>query len=106
MTNRSHQSLFSQAQDLAKRSHAEYVQGESLVEMVHEDLIASRISVDDCRDIIQYLRDQDAPTRHGLEDILAIKGERAGDVANRVARMAAVRIVADIEKKNARIRSA
>lgn len=102
MTTRLHQPPFSQVQDCAKRSHAEYVEGESLVEMVHGDLIASRISIDDFRDIIQYLRDQDAPTRHRLEAILAIKGERAGDVANRVARLAAVRIVADIERKNTR----
>ena len=102
MTTRLHQSPFSQVQEWAKQCHTEYVEGESLVEMIHEDLIASRISIDDFRDIIQYLRDQDAPTRHSLEDILAIKGERAGDVANRVARLAAVRIVADIGRKNTR----
>lgn len=102
MTERPHQPPFPQVRDWARQCHAEYVEGESLVEMVHADLVASRISIDDFRDIIQYLRDQDAPTRHRLEDILAIKGERAGDVANRVARLAAVRIVADIERKNTR----
>jgi hypothetical protein len=36
MTNGSHQVLFSQIQDCAERSYAEYVEGESLVEVVHE----------------------------------------------------------------------
>lgn len=103
MTHRSHQPPFSQVRDGARQCHTEYVEGESLVEMVYEDLIASRISIDSFRDIIQYLRDQDAPTRHSLEDILAIKGERAGDVANRVARLAAVRIVTDMESKKTRV---
>lgn len=95
MTKESHQVPFSKVQDRAERSHAEYVEGESLVEMVHKDLMASRISIDDCRDIIQHLHNQDAPTRHGLEGILAVKGQRAGDAANRAAR-----IVAVMERKN------
>lgn len=74
-------------QDRADRSLAEFVEGESLVEMIHKDLMAKRISIEGCRDIIQYLRDQDLPTRHRLEGILAIKGERVGDAANRVARI-------------------
>ena len=89
MTNGLRRSPYTHAQDKAERSHAEYVEGESLVEMVKKDLMASRISVDGCRDIIHYLRDQDVPTRHGLEGILAIKGQRASDAANRVARITA-----------------
>jgi bacterioferritin len=102
MTNESNQIPLSQIQiqSWSERNHAEYVEGESLVEMVHEDLMARRISIDGCRDIIQYLRDQDAPTCHRLEGILSVKGQRAGDAANRVAR-----IPADIERKNARTRS-
>lgn len=78
-----------QYKDRADRGLAEFVEGESLVEMIHKDLMAKRISIEGCRDIIQYLRDQDAPTRHRLEGILAIKGERVGDAANRVARISA-----------------
>ena len=97
MTNESNQIPFSQIQSSAERNHAEYVEGELLVEMIHEDLMARRISIDGCRDIIQYLRDQDVPTCHRLEGILSVKGERAGDAANRVARIAA-----NFERKNAR----
>jgi len=50
--------------------------------------MARRISIAVCRDIIKYLRDEDAPTRHGLEGILALNGQRAGDAANRAARIA------------------
>ena len=87
MTNKSNQVSFSKIQSSAERNHAEYVAGESLVEMVHDDLMARRISIDGCRDIIQYLRDQDAQTSHRLERILAEKGQRAGDAANRATSM-------------------
>lgn len=97
MTNEPNQIPLSQKRRWAERNHAEYVEGESLVEMVQEDLMARRISIDGCRDIIHYLRDQDAQTCHRLEGILSVKGQRASDAANRV-----VRIPADIERKDAR----
>jgi len=97
MTNEPNQTPLSQKRRWAERNHAEYVEGESLVEMVQEDLMARRISIDGCRDIIHYLRDQDAQTSHRLERILAEKGQRASDAANRVAK-----IPADIERKDAR----
>ena len=40
---------------LASRSHAEYVEGESLIEMIREDLVAERIAIESYRDIIRYL---------------------------------------------------
>ena len=40
---------------LAARSHAEYVEGDSLVSMIREDLVAERIAIDSYRDIIRYL---------------------------------------------------
>lgn len=88
MASRMREVLLSRIQDRAEQSREEYVEGESLVKMVNEDLMANRISIAVCRDIIRYLRDQDAPTRHGLEGILAVNGQRAGDAANRVARIA------------------
>jgi bacterioferritin len=96
MTNEPNQIPLSQKRRWAERNHAEYVEGESLVEMVQDDLMARRISIDGCRDIIHYLREQDAQTSHRLERILAEKGQRASDAANRVAR-----IPADIERKDA-----
>lgn len=89
MDNGPQQTPSLQIQNRAERGHSEFVEGESLVEMIHKDLTAKRISIESCRDIIQYLRDQDVPTRHRLEGILAINGERVGDAGNRVARIAA-----------------
>lgn len=65
------------------RDSVKYVEGESLVNMIKEDLATQRIAVDCCRVIIQYLGDQDPNTRHMLEDVLAVQGERAGELANR-----------------------
>ena len=98
MTTEPNQIPVSQKRRWAERNQAEYVEGESLVEMVQEDLMARRISIDGCRNIIHYLRDQDAQTTHRLEGILSVKGQRASDAANRVAR-----IPANVERNNARI---
>ncbi len=64
------------------RDHAEYTDGDLLVRMIREDLIAKRITIDGCRDIIHYLRDHDAPTCRRLAAILVLNGERATDVEN------------------------
>ena len=37
------------------RSHSEYVEGESLVEMITEDLIAERIAIDSYREMVAYV---------------------------------------------------
>lgn len=97
MASGSHRIPYLPSTDGMERSHAEYVEGESLVKMVQADLLTRRISIEGCRDIIQFLRDQDSPTRHRLEAILAIKGERAGDAANRGAQA-----VTPTPKKNVR----
>ena len=67
---------------LAARSHAEYVEGDSLVGMIREDLVAERIAIDSYRDIIRYLGDQDSTTRRLLEDILAVEEEHADELAD------------------------
>jgi len=66
---------------LAGRSHAEYVEGDSLASMIKEDLVAERIAIDSYRDIIQYLGNQDPTTRRMLEGILAVEEEHADDLA-------------------------
>lgn len=73
---------FVQDQGSAMRNHAEFTDGDVLVRMIREDLIAKRITVDGCRDIIHYLCVQDAPTCRRLAGILAVNGQRATDVAN------------------------
>ena len=67
---------------LVTRSHAEYVEGSTLSEMIKEDLVAERIAIDSYRDFIQYLGDQDPTTRRLLEGILAMEEEHADDLAD------------------------
>lgn len=66
---------------LLERSHAEYVEGTTLKEMVKEDLIAERIAIDSYREIANYLGEKDPTTRRIMEDILAQEEEHADDMA-------------------------
>ena len=67
---------------LSKNSHAQYVAGNTLKEMVYEDLVAERIAIDSDREIIQYIGDKDPTTRRIFEDILAQEEEHADDMAD------------------------
>jgi bacterioferritin len=67
---------------LLTRSHAEYVEGETLSDMIKEDLVAERIAIDSYRDIIRYLDNDDPTTRRMMETILAVEEEHADDLVN------------------------
>jgi bacterioferritin len=67
---------------LLTRSHAEYVEGETLIDMIKEDLVAERIAIDSYRDIIQYLGNDDPTTRRMMETILAVEEEHADDLVS------------------------
>lgn len=67
---------------LAERSHAEYVAGANLREMITENLVAERIAVDSYREIVVYLGDDDPTTRRLFEEILAQEEEHADDMAD------------------------
>ncbi len=67
---------------LATRSHAEYVAGNDLSEMIVEDLVAERIAIDSYAAMIRYLGDDDPTTRRMLEGILATEEEHADDLAS------------------------
>jgi bacterioferritin len=67
---------------LAARSHAEYVEGDSLKGMIKENLVAERIAIESYREMIVYLGDQDPTTRRMLEDILASEEEHAEDLSS------------------------
>jgi len=67
---------------LATRSHAEYVEGETLEDMIKEDLVAERIAIDSYREIVAYLGDNDPTSRRLMEEILAKEEEHADDLAN------------------------
>ena len=82
MANGPQQTPYPRYQGLSGRNRVEFTDGDLLVRMIREDLIAKRITVDGCRDIIHYLSVQDAPTCRRLAGILAVNGQRATDVAN------------------------
>jgi bacterioferritin len=65
---------------LTSRSHAEYVEGENLVDMIREDLVAERIAIDSYREMINYVGDRDTTTKRMLEGILAMEEEHADDL--------------------------
>jgi bacterioferritin len=67
-------------QGLASRSHAEYVEGDTLVEMIKEDLIAERIAIESYKEMVNYLGSQDPTSRRLLEQILAKEEEHAEDL--------------------------
>ncbi|HKK16313.1 MAG TPA: DUF892 family protein [Gammaproteobacteria bacterium] len=66
---------------LSSRSHSEYVEGDSLRDMIEEDLVAERIAIDSYGEMIRYLADNDPTTRRMLESILAMEEEHADDLA-------------------------
>jgi len=67
---------------LSTRSHAEYVEGNSLVDMIKEDLVAERIAIDSYREMINYVNTDDPTTRRMLEGILAMEEEHADDLVS------------------------
>lgn len=65
---------------LATRSASQYAEGENLVDMIKENLIAERIAVDHYRELIRYFGDDDPATRVMLEGILSVEEEHASDM--------------------------
>lgn len=67
---------------LSKRSHAEYVAGDTLAQMIRENLVAERIAIDSYRDMVRYLGDQDPTTSVLLKQILAVEEAHADELAD------------------------
>jgi len=65
---------------LTARSHAEYVKGADLRDMIKENLIAERIAIDSYKEMIAYIGDKDTTTKRMLEGILAMEEEHADDL--------------------------
>lgn len=72
---------------LTGRSHAEYVEGDTLVEMIKEDLVAERIAIESYSEIARWLGDKDPTTRRLMEEILAVEEEHADDLLNLLEEM-------------------
>jgi len=66
---------------LLSRSHAEYIEGSTLEEMIKENLIAERIAIDSYGEMIRYIGDKDPTTRRMLEGILETEEQHADDLA-------------------------
>ncbi len=71
---------------LSHRSHAEYVAGKSLTEMIREDLVAERIAIDSYRELIQYLDHADPTTSNLLRAILAVEEQHADELSDLLVR--------------------
>ena len=67
---------------LLARSHAEYVEGKNLKDMIKEDLIAERIAIESYSEMIRYLANNDPTTRRMLEAILSMEEKHADDLVN------------------------
>jgi bacterioferritin len=73
---------------LTQRSHAEYVEGTNLLDMVKEDLVAERVAIASYHEIAQWLGDKDPTTRRLMEEILAVEEEHADDLLTLLQTMA------------------
>jgi len=70
---------------LTSRSHSEYIEGQSLVDMIREDLVAERIAVESYSEIVRWLGNDDPTTRSLMEEILKKEEEHADDLSNMIA---------------------
>jgi bacterioferritin len=67
---------------LVQRSVSQYIEGESLADMIREDLIAERVVIDVYTDMIRYFGDKDPVTRRMIEQILTDEEEHASDLSD------------------------
>jgi len=75
---------------LTSRSHAEYVEGKTVIDMLRENLVAERIAVQSYTEFVRYLGDDDPTTRRLLEEILADEEEHADDLKTLMERFGEV----------------
>jgi bacterioferritin len=69
-------------QGLVTRSHSQYVEGKTIIDMIEEDLVAERIAIQTYSEIIRYLGNNDPTSRLMMEKILAMEEEHAEDMKN------------------------
>jgi bacterioferritin len=67
---------------LTSRSHSEYREGNSMVDMIQENLVAERVAIESYREMIRFFGDNDPTTRRMLEHILAVEEEHANDMVD------------------------
>jgi bacterioferritin len=89
---------------LAKRSHSQYVEGTSLVDMIREDLVAERIAIESYGEIIRYLGEKDPTSRRVMEEILAKEEEHADDLKTLIESVAAAEKEAEFSSRPKSVR--
>src|SRR5512147_374069 len=67
---------------LLERSVSQYVEGETLADMIREDLIAERVVIEVYTEMIRFFADQDPTTRVMIEGILKDEEEHAADLTD------------------------
>ena len=67
---------------LLKRSVSQYIEGETLADMIREDLIAERMVIEVYQEMIRYFGNNDPTTRIMIEHILAEEEEHAADLSD------------------------
>ncbi len=67
---------------LLERSVSQYIEGETLADMIREDLIAERIVIEVYTDMIRYFADNDPTTRLLMERMLKDEEEHASDLVD------------------------
>lgn len=67
-------------QGLATKSHSEYVEAESLIDMIKEDLVAERIAIESYTEMVRYFGEKDPTSRRVMEEVLAKEEEHAQDL--------------------------
>src|SRR5215813_9816816 len=68
-------------------SHCEFREGESLGEMIREDLVAERIAIETYREMVSFFGEKDPTSRRLIEEILATEEEHADDFAKLLAKI-------------------
>jgi bacterioferritin len=72
---------------VGSRAASEYAEGENLVDMIKEDLVAERIAIETYREMVRYFGDKDPTSRRLIEGILAVEEEHADDLATLLTRI-------------------
>lgn len=67
---------------LTARSHAEYVAGSTLRDMIRENLVAERVAINSYRELVRYLGTDDPTTSDLIKSILAVEEEHADELAD------------------------
>lgn len=75
---------------LTGRSHAEYVEGVTLGDMIRENLVAERIAIDSYRHAIECVGTDDPTTRRLFESILGVEEEHADELADLLSQVPSV----------------